>query len=74
MIVAGCKKIFIFDIVPPRKVALTIDGIPRSEYTFKMIEQGEKKLSIDCIARQATPTPVFEWKLGGSLIEVRKLK
>ena len=60
-------------IVPPRKVALVIDGISTSQYILKIQEEGEKSLSIDCIAKQSAPTPVFEWKLDGKNIDLNEV-
>ena len=57
-------------LAPPRKVAMEIDGISSSEYTFKVKEEGMRELAVDCIARQSTPLPRFEWKLDGKPIEV----
>ena len=64
------KYINIFHIVvPPRKVALVVDGISTSQYILKIQEEGERSLSIDCIAKQSAPTPVFEWQLNGKNID-----
>lgn len=60
-------------IVPPRKVALAIDGISTSQYILKIQEEGERSLSIDCIAKQSAPTPVFEWKLDGKNIDLNEV-
>ena len=49
---------------------MEINGISSSEYTFKVKEEGVKELAVDCIARQSTPLPRFEWKLDGKPIEV----
>ena len=64
------KGIHFYTLAPPRKVVMEINGISSREYTFKVKEEGVRKLEVDCIARQSTPLPVFEWKLDGKPIEV----
>ena len=62
--------IHFYTLAPPRKVAMEINGVSSREYTFKVKEEGVRKLAVDCIARQSTPLPRFEWKLDGKPIEV----
>ena len=64
--------IFIF-VVPPRRVELKIEGLSYNEYIIKLKDgtRDAEEISIDCIAKQATPTPRFEWRLGDEIFKVR---
>ena len=61
----------IFFLVPPRRVALKIEGASYNEYIVHLKDNArDEEVSIDCIAKHATPTPTFEWRLGDELFKV----
>jgi hypothetical protein len=51
---------------------LKIEGVraSSSEHIVKIKGKREETISVDCIAKQATPTPIFEWKIGGDVFKV----